>query len=268
MRTALNNGYVSPVQGVVHNRADPNVAKRLYAINKWTDDNGIDILIHIHVNDDGDRLAGRPGPYSGLTVYVPDSQYGNAKVSRGVAEAIFKNLNRYFAKSDLPKEDAGVVDDQKLIAVGSNNSLKAASVLIEYGYIYESRFQNSKIRSAIFKEMAWQTYRGVRDFFGSDARTGAGYSTTFLPLGVVQDYRFGAKNIPELLGVQAVLTDRGFYPPAGLSKNDCPISGSFGQCTKTAILRLQNRYGISGEQDSIGPETLAKLKDLAAGEPL
>ena len=37
--------------------------------------------------------------------------------------------------------------------------------LVEYGYIYESQFINPKIQPLMFKELAYQTYQGIKNYF-------------------------------------------------------------------------------------------------------
>ena len=105
------------------------------------------------------------GKYDGFTIYVPDHQYSNATASKAIGDAIAVRLNAYHATSTAPKENKGVVPDQELIATGSNNSAGAASLLIEYGYIYEPQFQEPSVRSAAINDYAYQPYLGLQDFF-------------------------------------------------------------------------------------------------------
>lgn len=55
-----------------HNFAPGPVAFRLYGINKWANENNIDIQLHIHLNDYPGRRHGIPGKYSGFSIYVPE----------------------------------------------------------------------------------------------------------------------------------------------------------------------------------------------------
>ena len=64
----------------------------------------------------------------------------------------------------MPKEDTGVIEDQELIALGSNNSLDGVGMLVEYGYIYEPGIVDISIRNKILDDLAFQTYLGVMDF--------------------------------------------------------------------------------------------------------
>ena len=154
----------APVSKVIHNSAAPNVALRLYGITKWANENDIDITIHIHFNDDPTR-TGSTGKYSGFAIYVPASQYANASSSAAVGQSIAAELKKYEPVSDLPGESAGIVDDPALIATGANNTANAASILIEYGYIYEPGITDPSKRSDTLQNMAEYTYYGLQDFF-------------------------------------------------------------------------------------------------------
>jgi N-acetylmuramoyl-L-alanine amidase len=147
-----------------HNDAAPDVAKRLYGINMWGNDNDVDIAIHLHINDAPRPHAAEIGPYVGFAIYVPEKQYSNAKASKELGEALKTKLKKLMKVSNLPAESKGVVEDQDLIAIGSYNTADAASVLIEYGYIYESQFETEKTQRAFAKRAAKQTYLGLRDF--------------------------------------------------------------------------------------------------------
>ena len=149
-----------------HNDAPKDVALRLFGINKWANEHKVDIIIHIHFNDSGPRRAGAPGEYNGFTIYTPERQYSNSQASMDIAKRVFKRLSKMFSVSNLPGEDAGVVEDQELIAIGSSNTVDAASLLVEYGYIYEPQFRVPAVRVMVLRELAFQTYLGLADFFG------------------------------------------------------------------------------------------------------
>ncbi len=241
-------------ENVVHNVASPTAALHLFGINKWANENNIDIILHIHFNDNARKKTSVPGTYSGFTIYAPERQYGNASASLAVAQNIHDRLSTLFAVSDLPKESDGVVEDQDLIAIGQGDSVKAAALLIEYGYIYESRFAEPELREKIFKELALQTYLGVEDFF-------AGEGTKSSPSTTLIDANWNPQNLketsedPNVLGLQALLTKKGFYPPAGETKNDCPLSGYYGECTVEAIKDFQSAIGLE-TTGAVGPKTL------------
>lgn len=165
MDDAVKKGLLQKVVGVSHRNALSEVAYRLYAINKWANDNKIDLVIHIHFNDNPRKNLGVPGIYSGFNIYVPEGQYSNAKGSKAVADSVFAELSKEYKVSNLPKEDEGVVPDQELIAIGSHNSLDSAGMLIEYGYIYESQFSTFEKRTEAISNLALFTYKGVENFF-------------------------------------------------------------------------------------------------------
>jgi len=160
-------GDISKQVQVEHNPAADNTSLNLYAINKFANENNIDIVIHIHFNDYPGRKWGRPGEYTGFSIYIPEKQLPNHRVSADLAQSIKQRLEKYFAKSNFPGEAKtdSIIEDQELIAIGSNASMQKAAVLIEYGYIYESQFVHPQARAIIFKSMAEQTYLGIKDFF-------------------------------------------------------------------------------------------------------
>lgn len=151
--------------GIQHNKAALDVVLRLYAVNQWANENGFHLVLHLHLNDHGGRPQGKVGAYSGFSLYIPEAQYSNAKASRAVAEALFAEFSTTLQRSNLPKEDTGLVPDQSLIAVGAYNTLDAAAVLIEYAYIYESTLRTAEGRKEAIARYADLTYRGVERFF-------------------------------------------------------------------------------------------------------
>lgn len=164
MRSFLKKGEVSTVVGVGHNNAPNLVAYRLYAINKWANDNKIDIVLHVHFNDYR-RKAGVAGKYSGFSIYIPESQYSNARATKALVDSVFSSIHAHYQSSNLPAEEDGVILDQELIAIGANNSLDAVGFLVEYGYIYEPKILNVNTRFLTFRTFAEDTYMGVKNFF-------------------------------------------------------------------------------------------------------
>lgn len=153
----------SPAQTVYHNFAPPEVSTRLYGINRWANDHGVDLTLHIHLND----YPGRRGvpKYRGFSIYIPERQLPNARVSRDLAEAIQHELALVAPASNFPGEVGSPVEDQELIAVGSNGSRTSASFLIEYGYIYEPRFANATLRSKTLDVLAERTAIALKNYF-------------------------------------------------------------------------------------------------------
>lgn len=245
-----------------HNDAPSDVALRLYGINKWANENNIDIIIHVHFNDSSPRRVDMPGEYNGFTIYTPEHQYSNAKATAEIAPSIFKRLSKMFPISNLPVEDRGVVEDQDLIAVGSNNSVDAASMLIEYGYIYEPQFKMPDVRTAVLKELAFQTYLGLSDFFGETSLVVGPYQSTLLPYQGNGPVRKTNSASIEALAFQAALIDKGFYPPEYYTLSECPLSGIVGSCTKAALVAFQKKFGIKGEVGVVGEKTRSQLRSL------
>lgn len=249
--------------GVFHNNAPSPVVVRLYGINKWANENNIDLVIHVHFNDYPRRKRASPGDYSGFSIYVPEHQYSNARASKDIAEAVSEQLQTYYSQSDMPKEDVGVVEDQDLIAIGSFNTLDPASILIEYGYIYEPQFLNPTIRNKVIQDLATQTYIGIHKFFGSSMPGLAGkYNTAFLPNTWQGLIAAGVQHNLSILSLQAALTLEGVYPPEGMDKRNCPVAGTFGKCTRLALTAFQQKYGVSDEPGVLGQGTIATLNKL------
>ncbi len=257
MKNYLADGSIlSEADQVYHNSAAPPSALQLYGINKWTSDNGYDITLHLHINDYAGRRLSVADAYDGFTIYVPDHQYSNAEASYALGEAIAARLTAYHATSTLPKEDAGVVPDQQLIAIGSNNSASDAALLIEYGYIHEPQFQNSSVRPVAVADYAYATYLGLQDFFKDPV------TPTFGSVAFPYDWSHVSAEDGELgVGVyalQAALHYLGYYPPADKSFSDCPVSGKAGPCTRSAVEGYQSARGLEAT-GTLGPQTRAAL---------
>jgi N-acetylmuramoyl-L-alanine amidase len=239
---------------VGHNTAATDVALRLYGINKWANENEYDLAIHIHLNDN-------PGAtnHSGFAVYIPDSQYGNSESSKALGTEIANELNQFNASSTLPIENYAIVEDQSLIALGSRGTANFASVLIEYGYIYENKISNASARPAVLDDFAYQTYRGIRDFLGTPV---AGDNSLALPHAwETGELKVGTAG-PQVYALQAALKKLAFYPPKEQLLIGCPISGYAGECTISALKAFQAAKGLE-QTGSIGPRTKAALQ--AAG---
>ncbi|MDO8664646.1 MAG: N-acetylmuramoyl-L-alanine amidase [Candidatus Liptonbacteria bacterium] len=262
MKTAIDSGLVNNNQIVSHNEALPNGAIKLYGINKWANENNVDIVIHIHFNDHPGHPVNQPGKYSGFAIYVPEKQYSNSEASMAIARKIFDWLNAYGAPSDMPLESSGIVEEQELIAVGSNNALNPAGMLIEYDYIYEPQFLYPETRQATLKELAFQTYSGIKDFFENNSTDAAKFSeTTLLPHQWKSDMEEGLVGNMDVFSLQASLASEGIYPPPGFTKNNCPITGSFKKCTVAAVKELQKKYGIE-PTGYVGEKTRKILNEM------
>lgn len=146
------------------NRAPERVAQTLYGTNMYADKINADLALHIHFNDYPGRPSSSVGAYDGFAIYVPSQALKNSQKSVAVAETLFDVLKEKKDVSNLAIEDDGVIHTDDLIAVGARNSLEAASVLIEYGYISEKRF-NDTTREGELKELAELTYEGLKEHF-------------------------------------------------------------------------------------------------------
>lgn len=263
MARLVGEGRIARVgDQVPHNDAPDDVAMRLYGINKWANEKNADIVIHIHFNDSAPRNMHTPGDYSGFAIYVPERQYSNAGASKEVAKKVFHRLERFMPVSDLPVEDAGIVEEQELIAIGSANTVDGASMLVEYGYVYEPQFSNSATRRMAIRELALQTYLGLADYFGDTTVEKHVRDTTILPYEWTNTLTKNTKANPDVLAAQVAFMREGLYPPNGTTKNDCPPSGVYGVCTTTAAALFQDRFDVSGDGTAMGPQTRAKLNEL------
>lgn len=263
MKDLMKRGMLEREDGVIHNNAPSDIAYRLYAINKWANEHGVDMVVHIHFNDYPGRRASKAGVYNGFSIYVPDAQYSNAKPSGVLGDMLAKKLAVFLAPSNLPGESgrAGVVSDQTLIALGSYNTLDPASVLVEYGYIYEPRFLDMAVRNIELRELAFQTYLGLNRFFGNITETFRKYPTTLLPHRFDEVLSQSSGASPDILSLQTALALSGAYPPAGEDLHSCPRSGSYGSCTSRAVKEFQKEQGIA-ETGALDEATRGKVNEL------
>ena len=244
-----------------HNEARSDVALRLYGVSKWADENDIDLVLHLHLNDETGHGTDIPGVHSGLAIYVPDAVYGNAKASKAIAEPVFARLNATTATSTFGLEQKGIVEDRELIAIGAYDTLKAPSLLIEYGYMYEPRISGDGARNEVFADYAYQTALGVKDFFGTPARPK--YSSKVLPYQFTSDVlatstTTTSESVREVYALQAALADLGFYPGTEASFVECPVSGIVGLCTMDAVKAFQASKGLE-QTGTFGPQTRVAL---------
>ena len=161
----IASGVFVERENVPHNSVSPEVAIKLYGLNKWANENNIDAMIHIHFNDYPRARSWVAGKYRGFAVYIPEGQMANSTESDRLGANIFLQLKKKYVTSTYEKEEGGFIPDQNLIALGSNGTLlpSVRSVLIEYGYIY--RFGNSSMRQQHYANMANLTAKGIIDYF-------------------------------------------------------------------------------------------------------
>lgn len=167
IKNKITNETFLEKESVPHIVVKQNTSIVLYGINKWANENTIDVVIHIHFNDYPRKNNWTIGKYKGFTIYMPDGQMRNSFESGQLAANIFIQLNKKYKVSDYEKELGGLIPDQKLIALGANETLNAGvrSVLVEYGYIYEKKFRKKSTRQQIYNDMATRTVRGMRNYF-------------------------------------------------------------------------------------------------------
>lgn len=166
MQENIKNGnFHIQNSSVAHNSVSEDTALRLYGFNKWANENNIDAMIHVHFNDYPRKTKWVLGKHKGFVIYVPEKQSINSASSAKLAKNIFSELRKKYSISTYDKESEGLVPDQKLIALGANNTLLEGvrSVLVEYGYIY--RFKNSAMRQEAYINMANLTARGIEKYF-------------------------------------------------------------------------------------------------------
>lgn len=141
---------------------------KLYGINKWANENDVDAVLHIHFNDNTRKNRKVPGRYKGFAIYLPEEQMPNSEISLPFAESIFAELDTKYNTSDNVKELGGLVPNQMLIALGSNETLleNVRSILVEYAYIYE--LAKKDIREKAYEDMSELTVNGVKKHFLGD----------------------------------------------------------------------------------------------------
>jgi hypothetical protein len=167
MQGKITNGSFIQKDNAPHLKVSGDTALRLYGFNKWANENNVDAVIHIHFNDYPRPNKWTIGQYRGFAIYFPDGQFANAKESGQLATNIFLQLHKKYTTSNYKPETGGLVPDQKLIALGSNDTLDASvrSVLIEYSYIYEKKFRTSSARLQAYRDMANLTITGIKNYF-------------------------------------------------------------------------------------------------------
>lgn len=247
------------INAVTHNDASKDVAYRLYGINKWISEENFDLVIHVHMNDDTSHVGSNVGTHSGYVIYVPEVNLPNAEHTKPFAESIGRELQKTFYPSDLPLEaqasdEAGLVPDFKLIALGSNKTLEIPSVLIEYSYIYEPNLSKEffGVSSTV---MARATSRGVFNYLGGIQSWNSLSYSWKKPLAI------SAKKDEANLALQYGLKELGFFPPKNMTRNSCPFTGIFGPCTQRSVKEFQKAKGLKAD-GAVGPKTIAVLNSI------
>jgi N-acetylmuramoyl-L-alanine amidase len=149
-----------------HTLASKKTAIELYGINKWADENKVDLIIHLHFNNSNRKNISLPGSHSGFDMFIPEKQSVNATTSRTIGEDIYKELEKKF-HPEAPGYFNSLFEDQSLIALGAFKTLTKPAVLIEYGYIYDKILQTDTSRKQALEHMAEQTVAGIQDYMNS-----------------------------------------------------------------------------------------------------
>ena len=150
-----------------HSEVDSKSSLELYGINKWADDNDVDLVIHLHFNNTERADMNEPGSLHGFTMFIPDSQRENSTTSRAIAKDIFTELKKDFSPEIVNNDPDGLIEDQSLIALGASNTLTKPAMLIEYGYVYEEDLWTPSDREKTLSEMATETVAGIIDYVNS-----------------------------------------------------------------------------------------------------
>jgi len=143
-----------------HSEVTPEVSVKLYGMNKWANDNDIDLIVNLHFNDSIRTPMSVPGGFKGFTIFIPESQMKNHTSSEAAAQYVFDEL-----KKIEPPELDNLLEDQSLISLGASGTLNPPSMLIEYAYIYEKNLLTDADREKTIDQMAQQTVLGIRDYF-------------------------------------------------------------------------------------------------------
>lgn len=255
----INSEEIEIEQYVAHNSAPEEVVDVLYGINRYANEENFDVVLHVHFNDYPRRNKKVAGEHSGISIYVPASHFLNGSASKEMAQSIFDRLTKVFHPSTHPVEQAGVIQDSELIAVGAFNSVDSIALLVEYGYIYEPQFLNENLRSSALEELAYQTYFGIKTFFEKDFSENK-KQTTLLPYYWSKDLTGKEKNSLDVFALQVFLRLHEMYPPLKNYK-DCPITGSFGNCTSVALKNFQEKYNLN-KTGKFDEQTRKFLQDL------
>lgn len=242
---------------IEHVNANKITRKRLYGINKWANENDIDIVLHLHLND----YPGRQelGKYAGFSLYIPEKQMPNYSISYPLAEALLTQFSQHWPRSNFPKEKNILIEDQDLIALGSYGTLKSASIVIEYGYITEPRFRFEPF----LKEAALETSIALNKYFEKNDNLLSEEFTWIKPYRFSLFASYGDLNNINVAMMQAVLNKKGFYPPNGKTLHECPLSGNFKSCTLKALKNFQKDNNIEPSfGDFLGPKTIEALNSI------
>lgn len=247
MLNALTGGVAVKIPGVEHNPAPGDTKTYLYALNKYGNEVGADLILHVHFNDQPRAKLSKPGKHTGFAIYVPEAQFGNSESSKALASSLKDVLEETLPGSSHPQESKIIIEDQELIAIGVDNQRAGPSFLVEYGYIYEAAIRTSATRDMMLREYAYQTYRGLLSHFETREEMSQIPETTVLPHVFTQPFGIGSTRAKDILVLQYILKKEGVYPPPQKTFSECPLSGSFGECTKEALTLFERKSFSEGD---------------------
>ena len=160
-KAALSSGEKKYVPDAgFHSDVSTEMSVKLYGMNKWANENNIDLVLNLHFNDEYRPNMNVPGDLKGFAIFIPESQFKNSATSRIIAQSIFNRLEKI-----EPPEINKLLEDQSLIALGASGTLNPPSMLIEYSYIYEKMLRTAVSQSDALSQMAEQTALGAEDYF-------------------------------------------------------------------------------------------------------
>ena len=167
MLEKINAGEMRLINpGMKHNVAASNAVLYLYATNKWIAENDIDLVLHVHFNNNP-KYKGKPN-YRGYCMYIPDTQYNNYSKSLTLAKYIDSEISKIEKKSNMPQESQIIIPDQQLIATGNFDTLKIPSVVVEYAYIYEPMMLSSSTRNKFIETAASSTATALENYIKNE----------------------------------------------------------------------------------------------------
>ncbi len=256
------SGAITVTSQAAHNTVPDDVTNKLYAISKWAGEQDYDMIINLHFNDNWPRALSARGPYAGYSVYVPETGLTNAVEGQALGRAIASRLENSIDKSNLPGEmretDAtGVIEDFKLIALGAYNTLDIPSVVVEHSYIYEN-WLDPQFFPLATSILSRAVSAGVHDYL-----LGAKVDQKNLTYVWKKDLTLTENSDVDALALQLALSELGFYPPAGKTRDDCAMTGIFWNCTRDALKAFQSARAIK-PTGTFGPITRGVMNILFA----
>jgi N-acetylmuramoyl-L-alanine amidase len=146
-------------EAALYSDVSQDVSLKLYGMNKWANENNMDLVLSLHFNDSIRPNMAGPGLLKGFDIFIPESQMKNSAGSKLIAKNIFTDL-----KKVQVSETNSLIEDQNLIAIGASETLDMPAIIVEYGYIYEKQLQTDADREKFISDVAQQTALGIEDY--------------------------------------------------------------------------------------------------------